>query len=59
MFKFIFVFIFLFFLSSCLSAQNISSIFIKDIVVDVSEQPIESPKKGQKKYYSGKKNDTP
>ena len=31
---------------------------IKDIVVDVSEQPIERPKKGQKKYYSGKKNDT-
>ena len=32
---------------------------IKDIVIDVSEQPVERPKKGQKKYYSGKKNDTP
>ena len=28
---------------------------IKDIVIDASEQPIERPKKGQKKYYSGKK----
>ena len=32
---------------------------IKDIVIDVSEQPVERPKKGQKKYYSGKKNDIP
>lgn len=27
------------------------------IVIDVTEQPIERPKKGQKAYYSGKKND--
>ena len=31
---------------------------IKAIVIDVSEQPVERPKKSQKKYYSGKKNDT-
>ena len=30
---------------------------IKDIVIDVCEQQIERPKKGQKDYYSGKKND--
>ena len=28
---------------------------IKDIVIDVCEQQIECPKKGQKDYYSGKK----
>jgi len=28
------------------------------ILVDVTEQETERPKKGQKKYYSGKKNDT-
>ena len=28
---------------------------IKDIVIDVCEQQIERPKKGQKDYYSGKK----
>lgn len=33
----------------------LEDINIKDIVIDVSEQPIERPKKGQKKYYSGKK----
>ena len=27
------------------------------ILIDVTEQPIERPKKGQKAYYSGKKND--
>ena len=32
---------------------------LKLAVVDVSEQPIERPVKGQKDYYSGKKNDTP
>ena len=31
---------------------------IDTIVVDVSEQPIECPVKGQKKYYSGKKRHT-
>ena len=31
---------------------------IEVILVDVTEQEIERPKKGQKKYYSGKKNDT-
>ena len=30
---------------------------IEYIVVDVMESPIERPKKGQKEYYSGKKND--
>jgi hypothetical protein len=29
------------------------------IVVDTTETPIQRPKKGQKRYYSGKKNDTP
>jgi len=28
------------------------------IVVDTTETPIQRPKKGQRKYYSGKKNDT-
>lgn len=27
------------------------------VLIDVTEQPIERPKKGQKAYYSGKKND--
>lgn len=31
---------------------------IEVIVVDSTETPIERPKNGQKKYYSGKKNDT-
>ena len=31
---------------------------IEFIVVDTTETPIERPKKGQKAYYSGKKNDT-
>ena len=30
---------------------------LETIVIDVTEQPIERPKKGQKAYYSGKKND--
>ena len=30
---------------------------IEIVVVDASESPIERPKKGQRKYYSGKKND--
>jgi hypothetical protein len=32
---------------------------IEFIVVDTTETPIERPQKGQKQYYSGKKNDTP
>jgi hypothetical protein len=35
--------------------KALEDIKIKDIVIDVSEQPIERPKQGQKKYYSGKK----
>ena len=35
--------------------KSLEDINIKDIVIDVSEQPIERPMKGQKKYYSGKK----
>jgi len=31
---------------------------IEVIVVDTTETPIQRPKKGQKHYYSGKKNDT-
>ena len=31
---------------------------VEVILVDVTEQEIERPKKGQKQYYSGKKNDT-
>ena len=31
---------------------------IEVILVDTTETPIERPKKGQKRYYSGKKNDT-
>ena len=30
---------------------------IEYIIVDVTESPIQRPKKGQKEYYSGKKND--
>lgn len=30
---------------------------LKAVVVDASEQPIERPKRKQKEYYSGKKND--
>jgi hypothetical protein len=32
---------------------------IEVIVVDTTETPIERPQKGQKEYYSGKKNDIP
>lgn len=32
---------------------------IEVIIVDSTEVPIERPRKGQKHYYSGKKNDTP
>ena len=39
-------------------AKSLLSDEIKDIVIDVCEQQIERPKKGQKGYYSGKKNDT-
>jgi hypothetical protein len=31
---------------------------IEDILVDTTETPIQRPKKGQKRYYSGKKNGT-
>ena len=31
----------------------------KEVTIDVSECTIERPKKGQKGFYSGKKNDTP
>jgi len=31
---------------------------IEVMLVDTTETPIERPKKGQKRYYSGKKNDT-
>lgn len=30
---------------------------LEAIIIDVTEQPIERPKKGQQAYYSGKKND--
>ena len=36
-----------------------SDIVFEVILVDTSETPIERPEKGQKRYYSGKKNDTP
>ena len=29
------------------------------LLIDVTESPIQRPKKGQKQHYSGKKNDTP
>ena len=32
---------------------------IECIIIDVTESPIQRPKKGQKEYYSGKKNDIP
>jgi len=32
---------------------------VKAILIDVTEQPIERPTKGQKEYYSGKKNAIP
>jgi hypothetical protein len=31
---------------------------VEVVIVDSTEIPVERPKKGQKKYYSGKKNDT-
>ena len=37
---------------------EVSSARIEVVLVDVTEQEIERPKKGQKAYYSGKKNDT-
>ena len=36
-------------------AKSLVNSTIKDIVIDVSEQLVERPKKGHKKYYSGKK----
>lgn len=39
------------------SDKELLSKDLKGIIVDVSEQPIERPKKKQKSYYSGKKND--
>ena len=36
-----------------------SSDTIEYIVIDVTESPIQRPKKGQKEYYSGKKNAIP
>ena len=36
-------------------AKSVAEGNIKDIVIDVCEQQIERPKKGQKDYYSGKK----
>jgi len=35
-----------------------STVEYEVIVVDTTETPIQRPKKGQKRYYSGKKNDT-
>ena len=32
---------------------------LQTIIIDVTEQPIERPTKGQRVYYSGKKNGTP
>jgi len=37
-------------------AKSLSSETLKTVLMDVTEQPIERPKKGQKEYYSGKKN---
>lgn len=35
--------------------KNLSKKEVEDLIVDATEQPIERPKKGQKRYYSGKK----
>lgn len=35
--------------------KRLSKKEVEEILVDATEQPIERPKKGQKKYYSGKK----
>jgi len=37
---------------------EVTSASIEVVLIDVTEQEIERPKKGQKSYYSGKKNDT-
>jgi hypothetical protein len=39
------------------SDKELLSKDLKGVIIDVSEQPIERPKKKQKTYYSGKKND--
>lgn len=36
--------------------ELLNSSSLEAIIIDVTEQPIERPKKGQKAYYSGKKN---
>ncbi len=40
-------------------AKSLSSDTLTTVLMDVTEQEIERPKKGQKAYYSGKKKDTP
>ena len=39
------------------SKKELCSADLKDIAIDVTEQDIQRPKKNQKAYYSGKKND--
>ncbi len=36
--------------------ENLMSEDLNAVIIDVSEQPVERPKKGQKAFYSGKKN---
>ena len=39
-------------------AKSLNPETLTTVLMDVTEQPIERPKKGQKEYYSGKKNGT-
>jgi hypothetical protein len=48
-------------LINVLEFKNRKELYLKElqsIAIDVSEQPIERPVKGQKDYYSGKKKST-
>lgn len=40
-------------------AKSLTSEALETVLIDVTEQEIERPKKGQKEYYSGKKKSTP
>ena len=40
-------------------AKSLTSETLETVLIDVTEQEIERPKKGQKEYYSGKKKSIP
>jgi Helix-turn-helix of DDE superfamily endonuclease len=39
--------------------RTVAEMELEAVIVDVTETPIERPKRGQRRYYSGKKNGTP